>query len=51
MPGITDSIVRYYKEYIVSETGCFRPQVKGWEAPTPFGTVDRANLSHWPMSI
>jgi hypothetical protein len=25
----------------------FRPQVKGGEAPTVLGTLDRVNLSHW----
>jgi hypothetical protein len=26
---------------------CFHPQVRGWEAPTLLGPLERANLNHW----
>jgi hypothetical protein len=44
----TFSIVLYSKKHDVSETGCFRPQVKvGEKTPTQLGSLERANLNHW----
>jgi hypothetical protein len=37
-------IVRYFKQYDLSETGCFRLQVIGWEKPTLLDVLDRSNF-------
>jgi hypothetical protein len=29
---------------------CFCPQVRGWETPTLFSPLERANLNHWTRS-
>jgi hypothetical protein len=48
----TLSIVQYSKilktrEHNVSETGCFRPQVRGEGlVPSQLGPLERANLNH-----
>jgi hypothetical protein len=45
------SIVRYSKKPETTtfweSSICFRPKVKGWETPTVFGMLGRANINHW----
>jgi hypothetical protein len=45
------AIVRYSEQHYVSETECFRPQVRGWETPTLLGPLERANLGHWAIYV
>jgi hypothetical protein len=46
-PCPSSGILRNIKEYSVSETGCFRLQLMGWETPTLLGPLEIANPSHW----
>lgn len=39
LPGILNKT----EEHNVSETGCFRHQVTGWETPTMLGPFERKN--------
>jgi hypothetical protein len=43
-------IIRYPNKH-VSDTGCFQPQVKGLQAHTPLGPLERANLNYWSISL
>jgi hypothetical protein len=47
----TLSIVGYSKDHKriqrFGNSVCFCPQVKGWEADTLLGPLERANLNHW----
>jgi hypothetical protein len=40
----SSSIVQNTKEHKASETGCFRPQVRGWEIAALQGPLERADL-------
>jgi hypothetical protein len=37
------------RKHVVSETGCFRRQVRA-ETPTPLSPLERTNLNHWTVS-
>jgi hypothetical protein len=40
------------RKHDVSETGCFRPQIKGGnKTPTQLGPLERVNLNHWRAPV
>jgi hypothetical protein len=43
-------ILKNTKEHIISESGCYHPQVRGWETPTLLGPLG-ANPNHWTKLV